>query len=125
MADPSRIGYRRLIERVNLYCQGIMPNSIIQTWYNRQRRRPVCVTLKNDETWVNPPDVTNRNLTRISDVNGLTPGRLYLLVFFKGQEFEEEYLYEGEATRYHIADTADGGDEGMHLFSSDSDSDSD
>ena len=102
MEDPSYITYDRLIERVNLYRQGIMPNSTIQTWYNSQRRQPVCVKLRNDDTLINPVDVTNHRLRRTCDVNALTHRRKYLIVFFDDTDFEEIYFYEGISPTHHI-----------------------
>lgn len=94
------ITYYELVNRVNLYRQGIMPTRTIQEWYNRRRNDPNaervhCVVLCDDGIRTNPPDVENRVLDQVSDVNALTPGRLYEILCFKGQPFEVRYLYTG------------------------------
>ena len=120
MEDVSYISYNSLIRRVNLYRQGIMPNSTIQEWYNGESTRPDCVILGDDETIVNPPDVDNHCLNLIGNVNALTPGRIYLIIMFSGQDFEQRYLYRGVSSSQHIPDGSEHSD-----TDSDSDSDSD
>jgi hypothetical protein len=90
MEDVSYISYNSLIRRVNLYRQGIMPNSTIQEWYNGESTRPDCVILA---------------------------GRIYLIIMFSGQDFEQRYLYRGVSSSQHIPDGSEHSD-------SDSDTDS-
>lgn len=94
MEMPPMISYEELLEKVNLYRQGIMPTRETQEWYNR-RPRPICVRLNTDDTFTNPPDTDDHTLSTAQDVNALTPGRLYDIIMFRGQDFEERYLYEG------------------------------
>ena len=77
-----------------------MPTHVAQEWYNQQRNDPNveqihCVVLCEDDIRTNPPDVVNHVLDTVSDVNALTPGRLYEIICFKGHVFEERYLYDG------------------------------
>jgi hypothetical protein len=99
------ISYGRLIDVVNRCHQGIMPNLRIQEWYNRERERtgenPVCVWIGTN-AHINPPDFDNRRLTTIESVNALTPRKMYVIVFFKGEEFEFRHRYEGVDPSRHI-----------------------
>lgn len=99
MEELPYISRESLLEKIYALRQGIMPTPMIQEWYNQcilETNDTIhCVTLCEDDTHVNPPDVEFTCLVCEDDVRSLTPGRVYEVVLFVGQPFEERYLYEG------------------------------
>lgn len=99
MEELPYISREDLLEKIYALRQGIMPTPIIQEWYDvcvREGNETLhCVTLCEDDTHVNPSDVDLTCLVCEDDIQSLTPGRVYEIVIFVGQPFEERYLYEG------------------------------
>lgn len=104
-SPPEYISYEELLSRINMYSQGILPNNTLQVDHNervtpRERRNemvipppPVYAHLLQRSQWANPPDMRYPDLRRPTDVEVLTPTRLYEIVFFAGTAFEEHRLY--------------------------------
>jgi hypothetical protein len=99
--SPPLITYIRLCEMINNFRQGIMPTTEIQEWYRRLPRenRNKLIYVNENSEYTNTSDVDEEWIYWINDVNQLTSGRLYELICFKGENFEQRYLYEGTSTR--------------------------
>ena len=98
MTSLPIISKHDLIQRVRLFSLGIMPNAQIQQWYDIQRSTTsannICIiTLDRSGSIVNIPSIRTTEIYNEYNIGELRTGRSYILIFFKGEEFEQKYLY--------------------------------